>query len=226
MIDAETQYEGKYAAAQQYMAALRATVGPALPDRADVASRTSTTTRGCRTRSSSARAARRRTCRRSTGRTSAGPSTPSAAARSRQQPHLRHRRSRRSARPTTTRRPRTSRASARCGRPTAAPGCRGGPGRRRPRPSGARSPSRCAPVPAPPPDPGWPTLAKGNKGDQVVWLQQHLASFDPAVTVTRTFDAATDPALRNFQTSRGLPVTGDDGRADLAGRARASRCSR
>jgi len=65
-----------------------------------------------------------------------------------------------------------------------------------------------APVPAPPPDPGWPALAKGNKSDQVVWLQQHLASFDPAVTVTSTFDAATDQALRNFQASRSLPVTG------------------
>jgi hypothetical protein len=64
------------------------------------------------------------------------------------------------------------------------------------------------PVPAPPPDPGWPTLVKGNKGDQVVWLQQHLASFDPAVTVSSTFDAATDTALRNFQASRSLPVTG------------------
>jgi peptidoglycan hydrolase-like protein with peptidoglycan-binding domain len=65
-----------------------------------------------------------------------------------------------------------------------------------------------APVPAPPPDPGWPALAKGNKGDEVVWLQQHLASFDPAVTVTSTFDAATETALRNFQASRGLAVTG------------------
>ncbi|MDA0163986.1 peptidoglycan-binding protein [Solirubrobacter ginsenosidimutans] len=64
------------------------------------------------------------------------------------------------------------------------------------------------PVPAPPPDPGWPALVKGNKGDQVVWLQQHLASFDPAVTVSSTFDAATDTALRNFQTARNLPVTG------------------
>ncbi len=31
VIDAESQYEGKYAAAQQYVAALRATVGPAYP---------------------------------------------------------------------------------------------------------------------------------------------------------------------------------------------------
>jgi hypothetical protein len=58
------------------------------------------------------------------------------------------------------------------------------------------------------PDPGWPALAKGNKGDEVVWLQQHLASADPAVQVTSTFDAATDTALRNLQAARGLAVTG------------------
>jgi peptidoglycan hydrolase-like protein with peptidoglycan-binding domain len=65
-----------------------------------------------------------------------------------------------------------------------------------------------APVPATPPDPGWPALSKGNKGDEVVWLQQHLAAYDPAVKVTSTFDATTDQALRNFQTARGLTVTG------------------
>jgi hypothetical protein len=64
------------------------------------------------------------------------------------------------------------------------------------------------PPPLPPPDPGWPALSKGKKGDQVVWLQQHLASADPSVNVTSTFDAATDVGLRNFQASRGLPVTG------------------
>jgi hypothetical protein len=57
-------------------------------------------------------------------------------------------------------------------------------------------------------DPGWPTLSKGNKGDEVVWLQQHLASYDPAVTVTSTFDAATDAAVRRLQTERGLEVSG------------------
>ena len=65
-----------------------------------------------------------------------------------------------------------------------------------------------SPLPLPPADPGWPALARGRKGDQVVWLQQHLAGFDPAVAVTGTFDAATDQALRNFQSSRGLAVTG------------------
>ncbi len=62
--------------------------------------------------------------------------------------------------------------------------------------------------PFPEPDPGWPALASGNKGDEVVWLQQHLRSFDPAVAVSATFDPATDQALRNLQASRGLPVTG------------------
>jgi len=66
-----------------------------------------------------------------------------------------------------------------------------------------------APVaPLPPPDPGWPALARGGKGDQVVWLQQHLGSFDPAVLPTAVFDPATDLAVRNLQISRGLPVTG------------------
>lgn len=60
----------------------------------------------------------------------------------------------------------------------------------------------------PPADPGWPALARGNKGDQVLWLQQHLASAYPAVARTSTFDAATDVALRELQAARGLAVTG------------------
>jgi hypothetical protein len=62
--------------------------------------------------------------------------------------------------------------------------------------------------PVPLPDPGWPALALGSKGDQVVWLQQHLQSADPAVGVTSTFDAATDSAVRSLQALHGLPVTG------------------
>lgn len=60
----------------------------------------------------------------------------------------------------------------------------------------------------PPADPGWPALTKGNKGDQVLWLQRHLKSAYPALIATSTFDAATEVALREFQTARGLPVTG------------------
>jgi hypothetical protein len=58
------------------------------------------------------------------------------------------------------------------------------------------------------PDPGWPTLGKGDKGDEVVWLQQHLKSYDPALVVDGGFGPATDQALRGFQGANGLPVTG------------------
>jgi peptidoglycan hydrolase-like protein with peptidoglycan-binding domain len=57
-------------------------------------------------------------------------------------------------------------------------------------------------------DPGWPALEKGDKSDEVVWLQEHLVSFDPSVTVSGTFDSATDTAVRNLQTQKGIPVTG------------------
>lgn len=60
----------------------------------------------------------------------------------------------------------------------------------------------------PPPDPGWPLLARGKSGDQVRRLQQHLASHDAAVAVTGRFDATTEQALRGFQAARGLPATG------------------
>lgn len=61
---------------------------------------------------------------------------------------------------------------------------------------------------APVADPGWPTLALKARGDQVVWLQQHLASADPSVGIDGVFGARTDAALRSFQQSRGLAVTG------------------
>ena len=54
----------------------------------------------------------------------------------------------------------------------------------------------------------WPLLKKGSKGDETLWLQQHLAVADPTTPTTGTFDSATDTALRNFQTQRGFPVTG------------------
>lgn len=67
-----------------------------------------------------------------------------------------------------------------------------------------------APAPVVPADPGWPALRKGSRGDQVLWLQQHLASFDAGVEVAHggRFTAATDAALRAFQSARGLPATG------------------
>jgi len=70
----------------------------------------------------------------------------------------------------------------------------------------AVGPAGVAPVPFV--DPGWPALSKGSKGDEVVWLQQHLESYDPSVSVTSTFDTATDAAVRRLQAERGIEVTG------------------
>jgi hypothetical protein len=65
-----------------------------------------------------------------------------------------------------------------------------------------------APAADPVPDPGWPTLGKGAKGDQVLWLQQHLTTTYPAVTPTAKFDPPTIEAISAIQTAGGLPVTG------------------
>jgi len=65
------------------------------------------------------------------------------------------------------------------------------------------------PVAATLPDPGWPALNKGSSGDQVIWMQQHLASANPSVAVDGKFSAATQDALKAFQTARGLAPTGE-----------------
>lgn len=65
-----------------------------------------------------------------------------------------------------------------------------------------------APTPVTLSDPGWPLLSKGSKGDQVVWVQQHLMSGDPAVKPTGTFDAATIAAVKAVQTARGYTPSG------------------
>jgi Putative peptidoglycan binding domain len=72
-------------------------------------------------------------------------------------------------------------------------------------------PTLAVPPPAPValPDPGWPTLASGSKGDEVIWLQQHLASFAPTLPITGTFGATTTQVLAAFQAARGLPPSGE-----------------
>ncbi len=69
--------------------------------------------------------------------------------------------------------------------------------------------SEPAPAPVVLPDPGWPLLEKGSTGDQVIWLQQHLASAAPTLSIDGKFTAATVTALQTFQAARGLPVTGE-----------------
>lgn len=63
----------------------------------------------------------------------------------------------------------------------------------------------------PPVEPGWQAFAKGSSGDGVRWAQQHLAAFDPSIDPDGTFGDATEAVLRRFQLSRGLPSTGGTG---------------
>jgi hypothetical protein len=68
-----------------------------------------------------------------------------------------------------------------------------------------------APAPAPVvlADPGWPVLDRGSRGDEVIWLQQHLASIAPATPIDGTFGLSTEQALVALQASRGLPPSGE-----------------
>jgi len=64
------------------------------------------------------------------------------------------------------------------------------------------------PPDAPTPAPEYATLARGAKGDIVVWAQQHLNGAGQDIPVTGRFDAATQLAVQAFQTVAVLPATG------------------
>ena len=53
-----------------------------------------------------------------------------------------------------------------------------------------------------------PILRKGSRGDMVVWAQEHLRSAGENVPVTGLFGKLTRGAVRGFQDSAGLPVDG------------------
>jgi hypothetical protein len=53
-----------------------------------------------------------------------------------------------------------------------------------------------------------PLFSAGAKGDQIVWLQEHLAAAEPQTPTTGLFDAQTVAALVAFQAARGLPQSG------------------
>ncbi|HEY5977977.1 MAG TPA: peptidoglycan-binding domain-containing protein [Solirubrobacterales bacterium] len=53
-----------------------------------------------------------------------------------------------------------------------------------------------------------PILRAGSKGDMVVWAQQHLVSAGQNVPVTGIFGRITRGAVRRFQQGAGLPVDG------------------
>jgi hypothetical protein len=58
------------------------------------------------------------------------------------------------------------------------------------------------------PDALWPDLALGSRGDEVLWLQEHLARALPAQRLTGVFAAQTRADLEAFQARHGIPAGG------------------
>lgn len=54
-----------------------------------------------------------------------------------------------------------------------------------------------------------PLLKEGAKSDQVLWLQEHLASAVPGQPTTGIFEATTKANLEQFQTAHGIPASGE-----------------
>ena len=70
-----------------------------------------------------------------------------------------------------------------------------------------------APLTSVTPNTSYPELAGGAKGDQVLWLQEHLASANSEQETTGIFGPRTTATLRAFQSAHGIPASG---RADAA----------
>ena len=56
-----------------------------------------------------------------------------------------------------------------------------------------------------------PLLKRGSKGDMVVWAQQRLVGAGQEVPITGLFGKLTAAAVRDFQAAKGLPVDGKIG---------------
>jgi hypothetical protein len=54
-----------------------------------------------------------------------------------------------------------------------------------------------------------PLLKEGNKSDQVLWLQEHLATAVPGQPTTGVFEATTKANLESFQTAHAIPASGE-----------------
>jgi peptidoglycan hydrolase-like protein with peptidoglycan-binding domain len=65
-----------------------------------------------------------------------------------------------------------------------------------------------APLSSVVPNTSYPELSKGSKGDQVLWMQEHLASAAPTQEVTGNFGSQTLANLTAFQTAHGIPPSG------------------
>ncbi len=58
------------------------------------------------------------------------------------------------------------------------------------------------------PNTSYPELSKGSKGDQVLWLQEHLATAISSQETTGSFGAQTTTNLESFQTAHGIAPSG------------------
>jgi peptidoglycan hydrolase-like protein with peptidoglycan-binding domain len=58
------------------------------------------------------------------------------------------------------------------------------------------------------PNTSYPEVTKGSKGDQVLWLQEHLASAISSQETTGNFGAQTTANLESFQTAHGIAASG------------------
>jgi Putative peptidoglycan binding domain len=65
-----------------------------------------------------------------------------------------------------------------------------------------------APLTSVTPNAEYPEVRSGRKGDQVLWLQEHLASAIPSQEVTGSFGSQTTTNLKAFQTAHGIPPSG------------------
>ena len=65
-----------------------------------------------------------------------------------------------------------------------------------------------APLTSVTPNTSYPELSKGSKGDQVLWLQEHLATAEPSQETTGNFGSQTTANLQAFQTAHGIEASG------------------
>jgi hypothetical protein len=65
-----------------------------------------------------------------------------------------------------------------------------------------------APLTSVTPNPDYTELEQGNRGDPVLWMQEHLASAIPTQATTGIFDATTAANLAQFQSAHGIAPSG------------------
>jgi peptidoglycan hydrolase-like protein with peptidoglycan-binding domain len=65
-----------------------------------------------------------------------------------------------------------------------------------------------APLTTVTPNPSWTELGEGSKGDPVLWMQEHLAAAIPSQETTGIFDATTAANLEQFQSAHGIAPSG------------------